>query len=325
MRHSPYLVALFFGVAFAACSGGGGSAFSSTNNTTPVLPDALHRARVKHASSRTSCTSIDTLNPNSDFAGLGFTTAAYNGGDNLNVNATGCTYGIYLYPGATNLHISHASVDGASRFEIFAEGVSGVSIDHTVVNGAGGSSGGGIAFRGASGTLSNASIYNTKGVGINILANNACFAGIGTCVEPNVTVRYTTIDNSRTTGDGIDVIGCCLPQVATASLSNTSVTGANLATPPGRSEVDLYGAQTGFASFDANVSATYDQSIDNQVGFDAYCSTGFTNSSDLNRIQHDKVSFQTSVPLTGGPLAENQVLNAFSSAQLDAAFGPGAC
>lgn len=302
---------------------------SSVHTLSPHKKNtALEGAAAPKSSGASQCTSIDTLNPNSDFVGHGFTTAAYNGGNNLNINATGCTYGIYLYPGARNLHISRAKVNGAYRVQIFAEQVPGVTIDHTTVNTAGGSSLGGIAFRGASGTVSNASIYNTTTFGLNIVANNACFGSPGTCMEPNVSVTYTTIDNSKSTGDGVVVIGAAVPPAttATASISHTMVIGANLAIPPGVSAVDIYGAQTGFAIFDGDANATYDQSINDQVGFDAYCSAGFTNSANLNRVQHNKVSYRTPVSLTGVPgLAENQVLNAFSQAQIDAAFGPGSC
>lgn len=326
--HSTRLIfGALVGVALVSCSGPGGSGgSSSTNAASSFLPAAAHSTHAKRSHAGVTCTLIDTVNPNSDFAGLGFTAASFTGGDHLNLDATGCTYGIYLSPGAKNLHISRAAVNGAYRVEIFAEQVSGVTIDHTAVNNKGGSSTGGIAFRGASGTVSNTTIASANTFGINIVANNACFGiGLGTCMLPDVSVSYTTIDNSKTTGDGVVVNGVVLPEVATASITHTTVRGGNFATPPGASQFELYGAQAGFLLADGNITATYDQSINNQVGFDSYCSYGFTNVANLNRVQHDTVSYTTPVSLTGGPIAENQVLNVISQEELDKAFGPGSC
>ncbi|HET6894776.1 MAG TPA: hypothetical protein VFH72_05270 [Candidatus Baltobacteraceae bacterium] len=281
-----------------------------------------------------SCTPIDTVNPNSDFAGRGFTAASFNGGDHLNIDASGCTYGIYLSPGSTDLHIDHAKVNNASRVQIFAEQVSGVMIDDTVVDGTAfgrspvkdgrTSALGGIAFRGASGTVNNSRVYSTLGFGINIVANNACYLGGGSCLEPSVTVSHTLVDVSKGTSDGIDVIGGPLPLVANASILHSTVIGPNSSTLFGAGEIDIYGAQVGFGFEDARVDAQYDAAINNEIAFESYCSTGLTSLAQL-QASHDRVSYTTAVTLPASPLLENQVLTSYDSAQIDAIFGPGAC
>lgn len=314
-------------ILLSACGG------HSTAGLTPsVSPNGQNTKSTEPASG--SCILIDTVNPNSDFAGLGFTAKSVNGGDNLNVDATGCTYGIYLGPGSTNLHVSNAKVNNASRVQIFAEDVSGVAIDNTVVNGtAFGRSPvndgrhcslGGIAFRGASGTLDNSRVYSPLGFGVNIVGNNACYTGVGTCYEPDVSVDHTTVDVSQGTGDGFDVIGGLLPKLATISITHSTVIGPNTSTLAGASEIDPYGAQVGFGFQSATITAQYDTAINNQIGFESFCSTGLSSLAELE-ASHDRVSYQTAVSLPTSLFVENQVLTAYSAAQLIAMFGPGLC
>lgn len=327
----------------SACSGSSGTSPSVPMVQQPgasaqraISPRQRERtqedAAVPGSSSNSNCILIDTVYPKSDFAGRGFTAAAVSGGDHLNIDATGCTYGIYLFPGAKDLNIDHAVVRHASRIQIFAEAVPGVTIDHTIVNGTSPGTAdptsfslGGIAFRGAGGTVRHTRIFNAESLGMNIVANSGCFVPAATpCLQSNVTVAQTVIDNSKSTGDGFDVIGGPLPQVTVASISHSTVIGPNTATLAGRSEVDIYGAQVGYALFDASVQADFDSAVNDQIGFDAYCSTGISSLTDLANL-HDRISTGTTVTLPQTPLPENQVLNVFSADQLDAVFGPGSC
>lgn len=292
---------------------------------------AMETAPVRKSNSTAQCTLIDSVYPQSDFAGHGFTAARVSGGDNLNIDATGCTYGIYLYPGAPNLHISKSVVRRASRFQIFAEAVPGVSIDHTVVSGTslgkadpGSVSLGGIAFRGASGKVTYSQIYNGVVVGMNIFDNNACFFGSNGCMPPNVTVTNTTVDNSQTTGDGFVVAGGPYPEnQPVASISHTKVIGPNSAVLPGTSQIEIYGAQVGFATDTATIKFSYDSAVNDQVGFDIYCSNGISGPADL-KVLHDTAKYSTPISLPQSPFPENQVLNVFSADQLNAVF-PGFC
>lgn len=324
-------IALF---AFALSACGGTNSTSSGGGVTPskvslqwVSPhkrvDAERRSPA-HAKPNTNCILIDSVYPYSDFHGLGFTAAAVSGGDHLNIDATGCTYGIYLYPGAPDLNINHAIVKNADRVQIFAEDVSGVTIDNTQAT-ASSPSLGGIAFRGAGGTVDHTAISNNSVFGMNVVANDGCFeSALAPCMQSNVTVDYTLIDNSKSTGDGFDVVGGPLPQTSVASISHSTVKGPNTAVLPGLSEVDLYGAQVAYGNFDATLTADFDSAINNQIGFDVYCSTGISSTGDLAK-DHDIVTFAKKVSLPTSPLPENQVLNVFTASQLDAIFGPGSC
>lgn len=325
---------LYVVLAFAwlvACSGGG-AAPTATNGAMPA--ERSQRPADVATANATACTPIKSVNPNTDFPNdpatkKPATALRFEGGDGLTLDATGCTYGIYLSPASKELRIDHAVVAHASRVAIFAEDVSGVSVDHTVVNGTSfglsdptSRSRGGIAFRGASGTVDHARVFNTTGFGINIVANNSCFGvGRGTCYEPNVSVDHSTIDNSATTGDGIDVIGGPYPKIATASISHSTAIGSNAsALRPGQFDPI---AQAGFGFVDAAVATNEDTAVDNQVGFDAFCATGIASLDDL-AASHDRVTYDTPLAFPLLPLAENQVLNVFSFAQLEAAI-PGYC
>jgi len=328
---------------FAACSNSSNGASPPTTQMqqvgsprqvlSPHKRDlALETAPLLKSNSTAQCTLIDSVYPQSDFAGHGFTAAAVSGGNNLNIDATGCTYGIYLYPGAPDLHISNSVVRRASRFQIFAEAVPGVSIDHTVVSGTSlgkadpsSVSNGGIAFRGASGKVTYSRIYNGINVGMNIVDNNACFGATnGTCMPPNVTVTNTMVDNSQTTGDGFAVIGGPYPEnQPVASISHTTVIGLNSAVLPGTSQLEMYGAQVGFATDAATIRLSYDSAVNDQVGFDIYCSNGISGPGDL-KVQHDTVKYSRPISLPQSPFPENQVLNVFSADQLNAVF-PGFC
>lgn len=321
-------------VAFAllvACSGGG---------TTPMaVGDSRQTSGVSHVAdlavaAGNVCMPIVKANPNTDFpidpvTKKPATALRFEGGDGLNLDATGCTYGIYLSPSSRNLHVGHAVVAHASRVAIFAEDVSGVSVDHTVVNGTSFGSAdptshslGGIAFRGASGTVDHASVFNATRFGINIVANNKCFGvGLGTCYEPNVSVDHSTIDNSATAGDGIDVGGGPYPALAIANIAHSTAIGSNAATLyPG--EFDPI-AQAGFTFLDASVRTNFDTAIDNQVGFDVYCSAGISSLDELATL-HDRVKYDTQLQFPPLPIQENAILNVFSFAQLNAAI-PGFC
>ncbi len=320
-----------FASALSAC--GGTNSTSSGGGVTPskvsqqwVSPhkrmDAQERS-LAHINPNANCILIDSVYPKSDFHGLGFTAAAVSGGDHLSIDATGCTFGIYLYPGAPDLSIDHAIVKNADRVQILAEDVSGVTIDNTLAY-ASSPSLAGIAFRGAGGTVDRTAISNTSVTGMNIVANDGCFEpALAQCMQSNVTVDNALIDNSKSTGDGFDVIGGPLPKTSVASISHSTVIGPNTAVLPG-SEVDLYGAQVAYAYFDATLTADFDSAINNQIGFDVYCSTGISSTADLAK-DHDIITFATKVTLPTTPLPENQVLNVFSASQLDAIFGPGAC
>lgn len=325
------VAALVFVGSLSAC-GGGGSVPPQTAN----MPQGRREGPITQQKASSNCTLIDTVNPNSDFAGLGFTARSFTGGDHLNIDATGCTYGIYLTEGAKDLHIDHALVNGASRVAIFAEAVSGVTIDHTVVNGtsfggpanasASNSSLGGIGLRGVTGSVRNTRIYNTNTFGMNIVANNACFGANpnAPCLQSNVTVDQTIIDNSKQTGDGFVVAGGPFPAQSIGSISHSTVIGPNLSALPGKSQLDIYGAQVGYMFDDASVKADFDASVNNQIGFNVYCSTGIATLQDLKNL-HDRISFQTVAALPTSPqLQENQVLNVFSAAELNAVF-PGIC
>lgn len=311
----------------AGCSGGG--------SATPSFPDHAVRPTVAQARSEVDsaqaaaarCTPIKNVNPDTDFPNA--TALRFEGGDHLALDATGCTYGIYLSPKSTDLHVDDVSVVHASRVQIFSEDVSGVAIHRTVVNGVSfdradptSVSLGGIAFRGASGTIDRSEVFNANVFGINIVANNRCFGvGLGTCHEPDVTVDRSTVNNSTTPGDGIDVLGGPFPLRAIASISRTTVIGSNSATLlPG--QVDLYG-QVGFGFIDAAVTVRDVAAVNNQVGFDEYCAKGIEDIGDLIE-HHDRVSFATPIVLPKSPLPENQVLNVFSLDQLDDAI-PGFC
>jgi hypothetical protein len=330
---------------FCACSNSSTtslpiSQMQQTRSTLQLLSPqrrmaARERAEAKNYSGNSNCILIDTVFPNSDFHGLGFTAAAVSGGDHLHISATGCTYGIYLYPGAPNLHIDHAIVTGAYRVPIFAEDVSGVTIDHTVVNGTSAGKAdlntipiGGIAFRGAGGTVTNTVIYNASVFGMNVVANDACEPSKRppfVCLQSHVTVDHVIIDNSATTGDGFDIAGGPYPQLSSATISHSTVIGPNSSTIAGDSEVDNYGAQVGFASFDGNLNVDFDSAIHDQIGFDVICST--SNVANLAALakQHDSVSVGVPVSLPQSPIPENQVLNVISVQQEDAAFGAGYC
>jgi hypothetical protein len=296
----------------------------------------IHAAEVaaKPGSGGSQCIPIDSVYPNSDFHGLGFTAGAVSGGDHLNVDATGCNYGIYLYPGAPNLHVDHAIVKGAFRVTIFAEDVTGVTIDHTVVNGTSAGtadpnsfSDGGIAFRGASGTVTNTQVFNITGFGMNIVANNGCFEpALAPCMLSNVTADHVLIDNSATTGDGFDVEGAFYPTpFSTAVITHSTVIGGNLSTLPHESEIDNDGAQTGVASIDGDLTLKDDKVINAQVGFDVYCSNSNVNSFADLKNNDDKVVTGTTVALPQTPLPANQTLNVFDVQQMDGAFGAGYC
>jgi len=296
-------------------------------------------------SGSSNCILIDSVYRYSDFQTLGYTAAAVSGGDHLNINATGCDYGIYLYPGAPNLNVDHAKVKGAFRAGIFAEDVTGVTIDHTVVNGtsfgtadanssssASGKqrsfSGGGIEFRGASGTVSDTRISNVQTFGMNILYSNACFVSIPpkTCMVSNVTADHVVIDNSTTMADGFDILGAFYPTpFSTAVITHSKVIGANLSTLSKTSEIDNVGAQTGVASIDGNVTLNDVTTHNMQVGFDLYCSNSNVNSLTDLENNHDKVLTGTTVALPQTPLPASQTLNVFTVQQMDGAFGAGYC
>jgi hypothetical protein len=323
------LVCTASGLIFSACSNSSGTSpgvlqmQQTTQWVSPHKRMAAQERASAHSNPNANCILIDSVYPKSDFHGLGFTAAAVSGGDHLNIDATGCTYGIYLYPGAPDLNIDHAIVKNAYRVQIFAEDVSGVTINNTLAR-ASSPSLAGIAFRGAGGTVDHTAIFNTSVTGMNIVANDGCFEpALTPCMQSNVRVDYTLIDNSKSTGDGFDVIGGPLPQRSVGSISHSIVKGPNTAALPG-SEVDLYGAQVAYAYFDATLTADFDSAINNQIGFDVYCSHGISSTADLAK-DHDIVTFATKVTLPTTPLPENQVLNKFSASQLDAIFGPGAC
>ena len=335
---------------FSGCSGASGpisgvpQVQQATSSAEQRLSPRERAARAEKSASKTqgsggsSCIAIDSVNPKSDFHTLGYTAGAVSGGDHLKIDATGCDFGIYLYPGAPDLDVDHAKVKGAFRAGIFVESVTGVSIEHTVVNGnSSGSDDGtadpssfsseGIAFHGASGTVNNTRIFNTQLSGMNIMANNGCFVLVKTpCMLSNVTVDHVTIDNSASTGDGVDILGTFYPTFSTAVITHSKVIGGNLSALPGVSEVDIAGApQTGVASFDGNVTLNDVTARNMQIGFGIYCSNSNVNSLADLKNNHDKVVTGTTVALPQTPLPTNQTLNAFTVQQLDSAFGAGFC
>lgn len=303
----PFTVAAAAAI-LAACGGGGGG------SSVPVLPgttapnDAARAAtgvtRNAPAPAATTspppgCTYVVTKNPATQLdksrTAKSFSTGSEDaeesgehegdrgGRGRLNLDGTGCDYGIYLGPKSKHARIRNARVHGAGRAQIVAEGTEDLRITETATDG--GVLAGIEFIYGASGSVERSFITNafvgilynfgSRGLVGETLITNTSFLGVDVTESSNVTVEDTRIDNSMNVGGGVAVqLG------ATGALRNVTAIGAGLPT--------AFGSQAGFffGYHNPHVTTSHLTSIHNQYGFISYCISGINSAADLTNA-HD--------------------------------------
>jgi hypothetical protein len=309
------------GALLSACGGGGGGSTSPAVPPGVTSPDGAARAvdsatrnapaPVTTAPPPAGCTYVVTKNPATQLdksrTAKSFTTGSgegaeesggRGGGGRLNLDATGCDYGIYLGPQSKHARIRNARIHGAGRAEIVAEGSDDLQITDTATDGGSFS---GIEFTyGASGSVERSFVTNafvgiiydfgSTGLVGETLVTNTSFLGIDITANSNVTVEDTRIDNSMNVGGGVAVqLG------ATGVLRNVTAIGAG---------VPNIGPQAGFffGYLNPHVTTSHLTAIHNQYGFISYCVTGINSAADLTNA-HDVALTSTALPyfiLTSG-------------------------
>jgi hypothetical protein len=309
------------GALLSACGGGGGGSTSPAVLPGVTSPDAA--ARAVDTSTRSApialattapppgCTYIVTKNPATQLdksrtaksfsTGAGDSESGEHGRadrDRLNLDATGCDYGIYLGPKSKHASIRNARIHGGGRAQIVAEGSEDLRIRDTATDGGSFS---GIEFTyGASGSVERSFVTNafvgiiydfgSTGLVGETLVTNTSFLGIDITANSNVTVEDTRIDNSMNVGGGVAVqLG------ATGVLRNVTAIGAG---------VPNIGPQAGFffGYNNPHVTTSHLTAIHNQYGFISYCVTGINSAADLTNA-HDVALTSTALPyfiLTSG-------------------------
>ena len=297
------------GALLSACSGGGGGSSAPTVLPGATVPDAAARsvdavtrnAPVPAATTAPppGCTYIVTKNPATQLdtsrTAKSFSTGSGEGAEEsgehegerggrgrLNLDATGCDYGIYLGPKSKHARIRNARIHGAGRAQIVAEGSDDLQITDTATDGGSFAS---IEFTyGASGSVERSFVTNafvgiiynfsSRGLVGETLVTNTSFLGIDITANSNVTVEDTRIDNSMNVGGGVAVqLG------ANGVLRNVTAIGAG---------VPNIGIQAGFffGYLNPHVSTSHLTAINNQYGFISYCIAGINSVADLTNA-HD--------------------------------------
>jgi parallel beta helix pectate lyase-like protein len=312
------LTVLAAGALLSACGGGGGGSRAPTVLPGATVPDAAARsvdgvtrnAPVPAATTAPppGCTYIVTKNPATQLdtsrTAKSFTTGSgedaeesgehegeRGGRGRLNLDATGCDYGIYLGPKSKHARIRNARIHGAGRAQIVAEGSDDLQITNTATDGGSFAS---IEFTyGASGSVERSFVTNafvgiiynfsSRGLVGETLVTNTSFLGIDITANSNVTVEDTRIDNSMNVGGGVAVqLG------ANGVLRNVTAIGAG---------VPNIGIQAGFffGYLNPHVSTSHLTAINNQYGFISYCVAGINSVTDLTNA-HDVALGSTALP-----------------------------
>jgi hypothetical protein len=259
-----------FGAAPAAQSGGRSSVAVVTAPTPTPTP-------TPKPSPGTSCTPIVTVNPATQFPTR--TAKSFSPGRFINLDATGCDYGIYLGPSVHHARIADSRVHGASRVEIIAEGADDVEISDSAIDGSGGLKG--IEFDyGASGSIDRTYVTNT-GTGINLiygatghvgltLITNTSFIGINVLDNATGVIEDVLVDNQMNVGSGVAVqLG------SKGTIRRTTAIGAGKPTAVG----PQYGFFFGYSQ--PQVSITDSTAIHNEYGFGSYCVPGISSAADF--------------------------------------------
>ncbi len=277
------------GAVLASCGGGG--------QTAPVLPSSGPPSGMQGAARSVSavtaptptptpvpaasCTPIVTVNPATQFPTR--TAKSFSPGRFINLDATGCDYGIYLGPRVHHARIADSRVRGASRVEIIAEGADDVEIIDSAIDGSGGLKG--IEFDyGATGSIDRTFVTNT-GTGINLvygatghvgltLITNTSFIGINVLDNATAVIEDVLVDNQMNVGSGVAVqLG------SKGTIRRTTAIGAGKPTAVG----PQYGFFFGYNQ--PQVSIAHSEAIHNEYGFGSYCVPGITSAADFIRAR----------------------------------------
>jgi Right handed beta helix region len=281
------------GALLCACGGGGGgsnSPMALPGVTAPggVVPDAA--ARAVDTSTRSApialattapppgCTYIVTVNPATQLD-HSRTARRFTGGEHLNVDATGCDYGIYLGPASHHARITDSKLHGANRIAIIAEGADDVQIQDTATDG--GPIAGIELIYNATGSVERSFITNTgSGVVIEFgsrglvgesYITNTSFLGVNVLENAVATVEDVSIDNSMNVGGGVAV-----QLASTGKIRNVTAVGAG---QPTAGNAPQYGFFFGYRT--PHVEITDSRSIHNQHGFGAFCTAGIGSVDEL--------------------------------------------
>jgi hypothetical protein len=211
------------------------------------------------------------------------TAKSFSPGRFINLDATGCDYGIYLGPSVHHARISFSRVHGAGRVEIIAEGANDVQISDSAIDGSGGLKG--IEFDyGATGSIVRSFVTNT-GTGINIiygatgyvgqtLITNTSFLGINVLDNSTGLIEDVLVDNQMNVGSGVAVqLG------STGTIRRTTAIGAGQPTAVG----PQYGFFFGYNQ--PQVTITDSTAIHNEYGFGSYCVPGITSAADFTHAR----------------------------------------
>jgi Right handed beta helix region len=262
----------------AACAGGGSSSRAIPSAGTPTEQSAARSAAAVAVASPTPapCTPIVTVNPATAFPTR--TARSFSGGSHLNLDATGCDYGIYLGPASHHVRIADSKVHGSNRISIIAEGADDVQIQTTATDG--GAIAGIELINGATGSIALSSVTNTqsgiivengaRGTIADSLVSNTSFIGINILGTSTGTVSNTIVDNAKNVGSGVAV-----QTGSTGTIRNVAVFGQGLPT--------ALGPQFGFffAYGNPNVTVRDTLSVHNQTGYGVWCVPGYTSSQQL--------------------------------------------
>jgi hypothetical protein len=271
----------------SACGGGGGGSSPSTVLPGATMPDAAARgvdaatrnapAPLATASPPAGCTYVVTVNPATQLD-KSRTAKRFTGGENLNLDASPCDYGIYLGPASHHARIEESRIHGGNRIGIIAEGADDVSIRETAING--GPIAGVEFLYNATGSVENSFLTNSQnGVIIEFGARglvgetyitNMSFLGINVLENATATVEDVSIDNSMNVGSGVAV-----QLSSTGKVRRTTAIGAGKPT--------IGGPQFGFffGYRNPHVEITDSRAIHNQYGFGAYCTTSIPSVDEL--------------------------------------------
>jgi hypothetical protein len=269
-------------LVLAACAGGGSQSrvVPSDGSTAPLSVSrsgaAVVTATPSPSPTPAACTPIVTVNPATAFPTR--TARSFSGGSHLNVDATGCDYGIYLGPASHHVRIADSKVHGSNRISIIAEGADDVQIQATATDG--GAIAGIELINGATGSITLSSVTNTqsgivvengaRGTIADSLVSNTSFIGINILGSSTGVVDNTIVDNAKNLGSGVAV-----QTGSTGTIRNVAAFGQGLPT--------ALGPQFGFffAYGNPHVTVRDTLSVHNQTGYGVWCVPGFTSAQQL--------------------------------------------
>jgi Right handed beta helix region len=281
MQRTLFRVAavLSVGTLLASCGGGGGSrSVPGIAPVAPLAPNAASRqAETVVIPPPPGCTPIINVNPATHFPTR--TARRFAGGEDFNLDATGCDYGIYLGPNVKHAEIEEAKIHGFNRIGIITEGAKNVRIRRTAVDGGGKIAGIEYTYD-STGSVERSFVTNAE-TGIEVIfggrvligesyITNTSFLGVNVLEDASAVVEDVYIDNSMNLGSGVAV------QLGSKGLvRNVTAIGAGKPT--------LFGPQFGFffGYRDPHVEAKDNTAIGNQYGFGAYCVTSIPSVDEL--------------------------------------------